>query len=324
MCNEPSNQCPSVSLGNSSENFIPAGQAFQIPLRFEALTGNSPMECRLNGTILGSIDSKNLCSFSRIPELNDENHRAVFLTIHQNEILIGQPLELFIFRCDFYQSCDQCHARQQCSWCQGRCSTKSMDKCSINEQCTSLIIKNFSPKIIPLNGKTIISFDLNEDLKEKILEIRLIDQPCLLMNSSNRIQCQASVSNRSKKGQISIRLTNSIYLLSKDEIEYRQPLIISINPRITYQSSGRFLHLHGENFFMGNEQKIILGNSVCPMMKSTFPNTLSCRLPSILPGIYNITLQIDEQIIPGEQTLKITGNPLVQDIDPTVSFARYE
>ena len=322
MCNEPVSQCPSVSLINSSDIFFQADQSAQIPLKFESLSMDYPMDCRLNETIVGSIDSKAICSFSKVPQIDEENNQPISLTIHQNDVLIGQSLDLFIFRCDFYESCDQCNAREQCFWCRGRCSMKTNEKCSINEQCTSLRMTDFYPKIIPCNGKTIITIDFNEDLPETIVEIRLIDQLCsITMNSSKRIQCQATISNTSKKGQISIQLTNSIYILSKDSIEYRQPLIMSITPRITYQSSERLIHLHGENLLLGNERKILLGNFPCLIIKSSLLNSLSCRLPMIRPGVYNITLHVDEQIVSSEQTLKITGNPLVQDIDPTVSFA---
>ncbi|CAF4869281.1 unnamed protein product, partial [Rotaria sp. Silwood2] len=191
----------------------------------------------------------------------------------------------------------------------------------INEKCTSLYIKDFSPKLIPLNGKTIINIYLNEYINEKIIEILLVNIPCLLINSSNIIQCQSQLSNSSRKGQISIRFSNSIYILSKENIEYCQSSIISINPNIVYEFGGQILHINGQNLFIGNEQKIFIDNYQCIQIKQTLLNTLSCRLPSMISKIYNITFKIDHQVINIEQKLKVTPNPIVQDIDPTLSFA---
>jgi hypothetical protein len=90
---------------------------------------------------------------------------------------------------------------------------------------------------------------------------------------------------------------------------------------ISYELGGQILYLNGENLSIGNKQEIFIGNFQCQKIHSTLLNTLSCHLPSIIPGIYNITLHIDNQIIISEQTFKVTPNPIVQDIDPTISFA---
>jgi len=322
MCIEPLSQCPSFNLLNPSDIFLQSGQSVEIPLKFNNLIIDNPIECRLNETIYGLVNSNNICYIPKIPELLNENNQIIYLTIYQNNILIGKPIEMFIYRCNFYDSCDQCNLRQKCSWCQGRCLSKLINNCSISEQCTSLRIKNFLPKIIPLNGKTIITIDLNENFKEKIIEILLADIPCIIIDSINRIQCQSQPSNSSRIGQISIRFSNSIYILSKDVIEYRQPRIISINPMIVYEFGGQIFYINGENLFIGNEQKIFIGNYQCLQIKQTLDNLFSCHLPSIIPGIYNITMQIDNQIINTKQILKVTPNPIVQDIDPTISFAR--
>jgi hypothetical protein len=324
MCTEPSSQCPSFNLLNPLDIFLESDQSIEIPLKFDSFQFDNPIECRLNETIHGLINSNNICYISKIPEIFKKNNQIIYLTIYQNDVLIGNPIEMFIYRCDLYDSCDQCHLRKKCSWCQGRCLSKIRNKCLINEQCTSLRIKDFSPKIIPLDGKTIITIYLNEYFKENILEILLIDIPCLILNSStNIIQCQSQSSNSSRKGQISIHFSNSIYILSKIEIEYRQARINSINPIIVYELGGQILHINGQNLLIGNKQKIFIENYQCIKIEQIIlSNNLSCRLPSIIPGIYNITIQIDNQIINTEQKLKVTPNPIVQDIDPTISFAR--
>lgn len=322
MCTEPSTQCPSFNLLNPSNIFLESSQSVEIPLKFHNFHIDNPIECRLNETIYGLVNTNNICYIPKLPEIVNENNQKLFLTIYQNDILIGNPIEMFIYRCNLHDSCDQCNLREKCSWCQGQCLSKLINKCLINEQCTSLRIKDFSPKIIPLNGQTIITIYLNEYFKETILEILLADIPCIIRNSSNIIQCQSQLTNSSRTGLISIRFSNSIYILSKNIIEYRQTSIISINPMLVYELGGQILHINGQNLFIGNEQKVFIENFQCLQIKQTLSNNLSCRLPSINPGIYNITLQIDNQIINLEQKLKVTSNPIVQDIDPTVSFAR--
>ena len=143
MCTEPSIQCPTFNLLNPSEIFLESGRAVEIPFKFDSVQLNSRIECRLNGSIVGFIQSNNICLIAKIPEINTENNQLVFLTISQNDILIGHPIEMFIYQCNLYDSCDQCNLHKTCSWCQGRCSTKSTNKCSIIEQCTSLRIKDF-------------------------------------------------------------------------------------------------------------------------------------------------------------------------------------
>jgi hypothetical protein len=322
MCSESLSQCSSFSLLNPADIFLESGQSVEIPLKFDHFQFDNSTECRLNETIRGLVSPNNICFIPKVPEIINSNNQKIFLSIYQNNISIGLPIELFIYRCDLYSSCDQCNLRLKCSWCQGRCLSKSTNPCSRNEQCTSLYIKDFSPKLIPLNGKTIVQIYLNEHFTEKIIEILLTDIPCLLTNSSNIIQCQSGLSNSPRKGQISIQFENSIFVLSKETIEYRQSSIISINPNIVYEYGGQILHINGQNLFIGNERKIFIGNYQCLQIEQRLPNILSCRLPSIQSGIYNITVNIDHQIINTELKLKVTPNPVVEDIDPTISFAR--
>jgi hypothetical protein len=322
MCTESLSQCPSVNLLNPSDIFLESDQSAEIPLKFDHFQFDNPIECRLNETTYGLMNSNNICQIPRIPKIINDNDQIVSLTIHQNNISIGIPIEMFIYRCDLYDSCIKCTLRSKCLWCQGRCLSKLTNKCSTNEQCTSLRIKDFTPKVIPLNGQTMVRIYLNEYVKEKIMEIFLADIPCLIRNSSNIIQCQSQSSNSSRKGQISIRFSNSIFILSKDDIEYRQSSISSINPKIVYEFGGQILHINGQNLFIGNEQKVFIGNYQCMQIKQTSSNILSCRLPSMISGLYNITIKIDNQIISSEQKLEVTPNPIVQDIDPTISFAR--
>ncbi|CAF1071922.1 unnamed protein product, partial [Adineta ricciae] len=321
MCTESSGQCPTFKLVDPANIFLEAGQPATIPLKFDSFQLDNSIECRLNGTIHGFLTSDGVCQITKVPDVTLENNGKVYLNLYQNDVLIGMPIEMFIYRCDLYDSCDRCNTRSRCSWCQGECSSQSTNKCLTNEQCTSLYIKDFSPKVIPLHGQTILRIELNEDAKDAVQEISLADIPCLLINSSNVIQCQAQPSNSTRKGRISIRFSNAIYILSKEIIEYRQPAIVSINPSIAYQFGGQILHINGQNLISGNEQNILIGNYHCKKIQQTLRNTLSCRLPSIPSGLYNITVKIDDQMISTEQQLKITPNPIVQDIDPTISFA---
>jgi hypothetical protein len=112
-------------------------------------------------------------------------------------------------------------------------------------------------------------------------------------------------------------------LFSKQFIEYRSSSIISFTPLIVYEFGGQILHIHGNNLILGNSQQIFLGNIQCMTIKQTITNGLTCRLPSIASGFYNVTVVIDYQtILNNGIILNVTPNPIVQDINPLVSFAR--
>lgn len=322
MCTESSSQCSSFSLLNSSNTYIESDQSVEIPLKFDHIEYDNRIECRLNESIRGSVDSNHICSISKIPQIFNENEQIIFLTVYQNDILIGNSIKMFIYRCDLYDTCNKCNIRSKCTWCQGRCLTKSTDHCLIKEQCTSLRIQDFSPKLIPLNGQTIVNIYLNEFINEDIMEILLVDIPCLLINSSNIVQCQAQISNSIRKGKISIRFSNSIYILSKEFIEYCEPSIISINPNVVYEFGEQNIYIYGKNLLIGKERNLFIGNYQCSQLKEISLNNLSCRLPSMISKIYNLTLKIDNELINIGQSLKVTPKPIVEDIDPTISFSR--
>ncbi len=232
---------------------------------------------------------------------------------------MGLPIKMYLYRCDYSDTCEKCQSHKTCSWCQGKCSS---NQCLMNSPCTSLKIEDFSPKILPINGETIVKISLNELINEKIVEITLADIPCLIIQRKTSIECQSNKSNSSRQGQIKIRFQNSIILFSKDIIEYRQSSIISINPLIIYEFGGQILHINGNNLIIGNSQKIFIGNIQCLTIKQPINNALTCRLPSISSGFYNISIRIDKQTILNYGImLQVTPNPIVQDINPLVSFA---
>ncbi|CAF2766041.1 unnamed protein product [Rotaria sp. Silwood2] len=314
-------QCPSFDLIDTSSIFIESGKSIDISLKFYN-TIKSSLECRLNETILGFVDKNNICHISNIPELINENDQTVYLSIYENNISIGIPIRMFIYQCDLYDSCDKCQSRLTCSWCQGKCLSKKDNQCLINSPCTSLKIKDFSPKKIPLYGETLVIIYLNELINDKILEITLADIPCLIIKSTNRIECQSNKSNSSRHGPIKIYFKNSIILFSKELIQYTQSSINSFNPIIVYEFGGQILNIIGNNLIIGNRQQIFIGNFQCLTIKQTITNTLTCRLPSMLSGSYNVTIIIDNKtIINNGNLLKVTPNPIVQDINPIISFA---
>ncbi|CAF1643535.1 unnamed protein product, partial [Adineta ricciae] len=323
FCNEIlSNQCPTFSLMNSSERFIEAGQSIDIFLKF-ANTIQTRLDCRLNETILGVINERQVCRIAKVPEIIDKkNEQLLSLSIYENNIPIGIPIKMFVYRCDLYESCDQCQSRSTCSWCQGKCFSNKETQCFQDSACTSLKIRDFSPKVLPLNGETIVTIDLNEDLHKKILEITLADIPCLITTISNRIECRANPSNSSRQGLIKIQFESLITIFSKEFIEYRRPTINSFHPVIVYEFGGQMFQILGNNLLIGNSQQIFIGNSQCLTMKQTNLNALTCRLPSLSSGFYNVTVIIDRKTILNNGIyLKITPNPIVQDINPINSFA---
>ncbi len=323
ICIEKSStQCSTFNLIDPTNIFIESGQSIEIPLKFSNPIKSS-LECRLNETIIGFIDENNLCQISKIPQIISENDQLTYLSIYENNISIGIPIKLFLYRCDLYETCNKCQSKIKCSWCQGKCLSKNENQCLTKSPCTSLKIQDFSPKILPINGETIVIISLNELINDKIIEITLADIPCLIIKSINRIECQSKQSNSSRQGLIKINFENSIIIYSKEFIEYRQSSIISFNPLIIYEFGGQILHINGNNLIIGNSQQIFIGNFQCLTIKQTITNSLTCRLPSISSGFYNVTVVIDQQtILNNGIILKVTPNPIVQDINPLISFAR--
>ncbi len=324
ICTEKSStQCPSFNLIDPSNLYIESGQSIEIPLKFSN-TIKSLLECRLNETIIGFIDENNICQISKVPEIVSENNQIIFFSIYENNISIGIPIKMFIYRCDLYESCDQCQSHLTCSWCQGKCLSKKTKQCLINSRCTSLKIEDFSPKFLPLNGETLVKISLNQLINEKIIEITLADILCLIIKKSiNEIECLSKQSNSSRQGLIKISFENFIIIYSKEFIEYRQSSIISFNPLIIYEFGGQILHINGNNLIIGNFQQIFIGNFQCLIIKQILINSLTCRLPSISSGVYNVTVIIDKQtILNNGIVLTVTPNPIVQDINPLISFAR--
>ncbi|CAF3473695.1 unnamed protein product [Rotaria socialis] len=322
ICTEKTiKQCPSFNLIDNSNIFIESGKSIDIPLKFYN-TIKSSLECRLNETMAEFIDERNICHISKTPELINENDQTIYLSLYENNISIGSSIKMFIYRCDLYDSCDECQSRLTCSWCQGKCITKTDSQCLTNSPCTSLKIKDFSPKKLPLNGETLVTIYLNELITDEILEITLADIPCLNIKSTKRIECQSKRSNSSRLGPIKIHFKNSIILFSKEYIQYCQSSLVSFNPTIVYEFGGQILHITGNNLIIGNQQRVFIGNFQCITIKQTITNVLTCRLPLILSGSYNVTVIIDNKtVLNNGFILKITPQPLVEDINPKISFA---
>ncbi|CAF3772782.1 unnamed protein product [Rotaria magnacalcarata] len=314
-------QCPSFNLIDNSNIFIESGKSIDIPLKFYN-TIKSSLECRLNETMAEFIDENNVCHISKTPELINENDQIIYLSLYENNISIGSSIKMFIYRCDLYDSCDECQSRLTCSWCQGKCITRTDSQCLTNSPCTSLKIKDFSPKKLPLYGETLVTIYLNELITDEVLEITLADIPCLNIKSTRRIECQSKKSDSSRLGPIKIHFKNSIILFSKEYIQYCQSSLISFNPMIVYEFGGQILHITGNNLIIGNQQRVFIGNFQCITIKQTITNVLTCRLPLILSGSYNVTVIIDNKtVLNNGFTLKITPQPLVEDINPKISFA---
>lgn len=304
--------------------FVEAGQSAQIALQIFN-SSKSSLDCRFNGSLIGSIDENSLCRFTKLPEITAANEQPAFLSIYENNVPIGIPLRLSIYRCDLYESCDACRSRSTCTWCQGRCLAKRERQCSSHAPCTSLRINDFSPRILPVNGETLVTIYLNDLMKGRIKEITLADVPCVLIKTSNRIECQARPSNTPRRGSIRIQFDDDVLIFSKEPIEYRQSRMLSFTPTATYEFGGQSLHITGNNLLVGNWQQILIGRSPCVPIKPTVSNALTCRLPSLPSGLYNVTVLIDkETVLSNGMKLRVTPNPVVQDINPITSFARYD
>ena len=312
--------CSSFALRSPSNVYLESEGAANIPLQFTAVDLSvQPVECRLNETLGVLLAGEATCRFARLPSLTTkENDQPVSFNVYQNHISLGRALTLFIYRCDLYPSCERCQSRPNCHWCQGRCSSSP---CPSNEQCTSLRLKDFFPKILPLHGESLLTIELNEVLTETIVDVSLADIPCRVINVSKIILCRAQPVNGPRQGLISLRLANSVFLLSQQTIEYRTTILQSISPKFVYEAGGQVLHLQGENLLSGNDQVLLIGHVPCPALKPSSSTRYSCRVPAMISGMFNISFQQDRQVLTMEEKLVVTPNPSIQDIDPTVSFA---
>ena len=318
ICMEKSSsECPSFDLVDSWKILIESDQSIEIPLMFSHPLGSTRLECRLNETIVGLIDQSNHCRF---PPMDQLNNQTINLTVYQNEIPIGLPKTLHFYRCDALDSCEQCQFHSNCSWCDGKCSTNTKySSCLRNVQCTSWRIEDFSPRILPINGGTIVQIFFNQFISEKIIEITLSDISCSIFKSGNPTECQSNKSNSSRQGLIKISFENSIILHSQQSIEYRQSSFISFHPSIAYEFGGQILRISGNDLTIGHSRELFIGNHPCPLINQS----LICRLPSISSGFYNLTVRIDQQtIVTNEIPFHVTPNPIIEDISPLTSFAR--
>lgn len=314
ICTDKSSrECPGFDLLNSSTIFIESDQSIDIPLKFSSSIG-SVLECRLNETIIGVINSLNHCRF---PPMEQLHNQSMNLTVYENEIRIGIPKILHFYRCDRFDSCEICQWHSACSWCEGQCSANH--SCPRNTQCISWKIEDFFPKILPMNGGTIVKIFFNELISENIMEMTLADLRCSIIKLGNPVECQSIRSNSTRQGLIKISFANSIILHSKQSIEYRRASIRTFHPTIAYEFGGQVIQVIGNDLLIGNSQEIFIGNVRCPLINQN----LTCRFPSISSGLYNLTVRIDQQtILTNEIPIRVTPNPIVEDISPLTSFAR--
>ena len=323
VCLEPVTTCQSFDLLHPSNRLIESDRSAEIPLQLDRAMKSS-LDCRLNETLIGSIDEQNRCHITRTPSLALESNQSIYLSVYNNNRPLGRSIRMFLSRCDLFSTCEQCRKQMQCSWCQEQCFSRSEKPCSNEELCSSLRIKNFFPKRIPLGGETMVTIEFNELISHEVEHVTLADLRCSIIEVSNRVACRSNQSTTSRQGPVEIRFRNSMTLRSKDSIEYRTSSIHSVNPKIAFEFGGQILHLAGKNLLIGNEQEIFVGHVPCVTMQSTVANALSCQLPALSSGIYNITLRLDKQtMILSNDLFQVTPNPIVQDIYPTISFARF-
>ena len=323
ICLEPLTTCQSFDLLHPFNRLIESDCSAEIPLQLDQAMKSS-LDCRLNETLIGSIDEHNRCHITRTPSLSLESNQSIYLSVYSNDRPLGRSIRMFLSRCDLLSTCEQCQKQMQCSWCQDQCFSRSEKRCSNNELCSSLRIKNVFPKRLPLGGETIVTIEFNELISHEVDHVTVANLPCSIIEVSARVTCRSNRSATSRQGPVEIRFRNSMTLRSKDSIEYRTSSIHSVNPKIAFEFGGQILHLSGKNLLIGNEQEIFVGHVLCATIPSTMANVLSCQLPALSSGIYNITLRLDKQtMIRSNDLFQVTPNPIVQDIYPTISFARF-
>ena len=325
FCIDPFTSCPSFELTNSfSDIFIQSDYSIRIPVSLKGIHRNSSLQCRLNDSIIGQVDQNSICNFHASFNFTIDKNVSIPLKIYENDVLIGLPKTISIYRCEAIESCDSCYKSLICSWCQGKCIPKQFNSCSIVDQCISVKIQDFFPKRIPIGGGTELSIFISEPIREDIHQISVADLPCSSVKITDHIRCFSSQSNYSRKGPIKIQFYSSITIISDNSVEYLKPKLDHLNTNRFYEFGGQVLELTGSNLEIGNDQMIFLNDHRCLPMNAREDHLLSCRLPAVSSGLYNVTLRFDKDtVIYSNMSISVTPNPVVRDIHPTTSFARY-
>jgi len=189
----------------------------------------------------------------------------------------------------------------------------------------SIEIEDFHPKIVSIDVETVVRIRLNRKINEKISGIRLADVNCRVLNVTEEIFCRSDKSNSSKIGSIEIDFDDSMRISSKDSIAFQQSKIFSIEPTVIYQSSPIILHIFGENLLIGSSQAIFFGDFQCFHLKQRTTTNFTCEFSANSVGTYNLTLFIDQKSIENTNgfTLRVKSKPIIEDIYPLASFARF-
>ncbi|CAF4445994.1 unnamed protein product, partial [Didymodactylos carnosus] len=158
-----------------------------------------------------------------------------------------------------------------------------------------------------------------------VTEITLADIPCQIMRTDLQpiVQCFSGPSEYSRRGLVVVRLNSNITLVSKQSIVYSDPQIIDVKPSLSFQSGGILLHVYGNHLNIGSSQDLYInGDKLCPIQEKS-EHLLTCLTPQLKSNrTYSIQIKFDNgtTTIVKYDAIKITPDPQIIDIDPTVSF----
>ncbi|CAF0887075.1 unnamed protein product, partial [Didymodactylos carnosus] len=334
-------QCSFASSLLQSPIFIESNKIYDLQLKVYSLPTGLPL-CHLNNittTLSRRVNETSIiCPFVTLPELtSNEQIFELSLSLNVSDvnhdqrtigIAVQPPVQLMLYRCDLYDTCQQCHQQPSCSWCQGHCA-KSIMCNNRREICTSLFIDDIQPLQIPVGGGSLITITLKSNQPEQqqvfVTEITLVNIPCQIVGTGPQlvIQCRSGSSNDSRRGLVVLRLNSNITLVSKQSIAYYDPQIVDVKPSLSFQSGGVLLHVYGSYLNIGSSQDLYInGDKLCPIQEKN-EHLLTCLTPQLKPNqTYSIQIKFDNSTttIVKYDAIKITPDPQIIDIDPTVSF----
>lgn len=126
------NRSSRLVFSRRSSNFLESDRPASIELTFGDWSREKPIECRLNETSRGFVGRDKVCRLGKVPSIFGPKEEILILKFYEENVEIGNSLVFVVFRCENLDTSSKCQARSSCSWCDGRCSSKKINRCREN------------------------------------------------------------------------------------------------------------------------------------------------------------------------------------------------
>ncbi|XP_052285570.1 hepatocyte growth factor receptor-like isoform X3 [Dreissena polymorpha] len=194
-----------------------------------------------------------------------------------NSTIIKFPLQ----SCAVYSECATCVSSkdpQGCGWCGNKCSKR--DDCAPetwSHNTCQPYISWVTPNNGPTQGGTVLTITGN-NFGNILPKVTIGDSNECVVNTDNsrnsKIECTtpAVIAQGSFTVVVSVNDTKSMQYgvvgtaSSDTPFTYKTPVLLNISPLMGPMSGGTNLTITGENFLIGNSQKVSIGETVCKII----------------------------------------------------------